>query len=241
MMVAGKLIGGLLLGLTVLAGCGGGDEPSNCDPIAASLVARVDSAPSTATLASGESVQLTAAAYSCDGTQLATPTFAWQSADATTVSVSATGMAVAVRQGGPVTVTAATQGKQGTARISVAPRAVVSVRIEPATASVAVGRTSTLVAKAFDAQGEELTGRPAVWSSNNTGIVTVSREGAITGVAVGGPATITVTIEGKEASAQITVVDAAVATISVSPPTSTIPVGSTVQLQAVLRDTRAAS
>ena len=62
------------------------------------------------------------------------------------------------------------------------------------------------------------------------------RPGAITGMAVGGPITITATIEGKDGSAQISVVDAAVATITVSPPTSTIPVGSTVQLQAVLRD-----
>ena len=236
MMVAGKLIGGLLLGLMVLAGCGGGDESSDCDPIAASLVARVDITPSTATLADGESVQLSAAAYSCDGTQLAPPVFTWQSGDATTVSVSTTGMAVAVKQGGPVTVTAVAQGKQGTARISVAPRAVASVRVEPATANVALGRTSTLVARAFDAQGGELPGRAVVWSSNNAGIVSVSPEGAITGVTLGGPATITATIEGKEGTAQITVVDAAVATITVSPPSSTIPVGSTVQLAAVVRD-----
>lgn len=236
MMVAGKLIGGLLLGLTVLAGCGGGDEPSDCDPIAASLVARVDITPSTATLADGESVQLSAAAYSCQGSLLAPPAFAWQSGDATTVSVSSSGRAVAVKQGGPVTVTASTQGKQGTARITVAPRAVASLRVEPATANVALGRTSTLVARAFDAQGGELPGRPATWSSSNSAIVSVSPAGAITGVAIGGPATITATIEGKEGTAEVTVVSAAIATVTVSPPSSTIPVGSTVQLSAVLRD-----
>ncbi len=145
-------------------------------------------------------------------------------------------MAVAVKQGGPVTVTASTQGKQGTARITVAPRAVASVRMEPATANVALGRTSTLVARAFDAQGGELPGRAATWSSSNPAIVSVSPAGAITGVAIGGPATITATIEGKEGSAEVTVVSAAVATVTVSPPSSTIPVGSTVQLSAVLRD-----
>ena len=235
-MAAGKAFVGLALGMLVLAGCGSSDGAVDCDSIAATLVWRIEVTPSTTTLADGESVQLTAAAYSCDGTRLAAPMFAWQSADATTVSVSTSGMAVAVKQGGPVTVTAVAQGKQGTARISVAPRAVASVRVEPATASVAVGRTSTLVARAFDAQGRELPGRPAVWSSSNTGIVTVSPEGAITGVAVGGPATITATIERKEGSAHITVVDAAVATITVSPSTSAILVLSTAQLQAVLRD-----
>ncbi len=235
-MVARKLTGGLLLGLAMLAGCGGGDDPSNCDPIAASLVARVDITPSTVTLADGESVQLSAAAYSCEGSRLAPPAFEWQSGDATTVSVSASGMAVAVKQGGPVTVTAATQGKQGTARITVAPRAVASVRVEPAAASVAVGRTSTLVARAFDAQGGELPGRPVTWNSSNSAIVSVSPGGDITGVAIGGPVTITATIEGQQGTAEVTVVSAAVATVTVSPPSSTIPVGSTVQLAAVLRD-----
>lgn len=166
----------------------------------------------------------------------AAPSFAWQSSDATIVSVSTSGMVTGVANGGPVTVTAAAQGKQGTAEITVAPPAVASVRVEPATASVAVGRTSTLVARAFDAQGGELPGRSTVWNSSDPGIVTVSTTGAITGVAVGGPVTVTATIEGEEASAQVSVVNAAVATVNVSPPASTIAVGSTVQLQAVLRD-----
>ncbi len=235
-MPAGNKYFSFALATLVLAACGSSSETPDCDPIAATLVSRIEVTPSSATLADGESVQLTAVAYSCDGSQVATPTITWQSADATTISVNSSGMAVAVKEGGPVMVTAAAQGKQGTARISVAPRAVASVRIEPATANVAVGRTSTLVVRAFDAQGNELSGRSAVWSSGNSGIVTVSAQGAITGIAVGGPVTITATIEGKEGSAQVTVVDAAVATITVSPPSSTIQVGSTVQLQAVLRD-----
>jgi large repetitive protein len=235
-MPAKKTYIGFALATLVLAGCGNSSETPDCDPIAATLVSRVEVKPSSVTLADGESVQLAVVAYSCDGSQLAAPTIAWQSADATTISVSSTGMAVAVNEGGPVTVTAVVQGKQGTARILVAPRAVASVRVEPATATVAVGRTSTLVARALDAQGAELPGRPVVWSSSDPGLVGVSAGGAITGVAVGGPVTITATIEGRAGSSQITVVDAAVASITVSPPASNIPVGATVQLQALLRD-----
>ena len=226
---------GLALIALMLAGCGNSGEPVNCDPIAATLVSRIEVTPASATLADGELVQLSAVAYSCDGTQMA-PAFTWQSSDATTVSVSSTGMAAGVKNGGPVTVSAAIQGKQGSAVITVAPRAVASVRVQPSTASVAVGRTSTLVATAFDAQGGELPGRPVMWTSGNADIIMVSAAGAITGVAAGGPTTVTATIEGKSGSARISVVDAAVATITVSPSTSTISVGSTVQLQAVLRD-----
>ncbi len=226
-----------MLGLLAIVGCGGGgDGGGDCDPIAATLVSRIEVTPGTPTLADGASLQLGAKAFSCDGSQITVPTFTWQSADATTVSVSTTGMTVGVKVGGPVAVTAAAQGKQGSAQVTVAPRAVASVRVEPATVNVAVGRTSTLVAKAFDAQGQELAGRTAVWSGGNDAIATVAASGAVTGVAVGGPVTITATIEGQSGTAQVTVVDAAVASVTVSPSTSTIAAGSTVQLSAVLKD-----
>lgn len=225
-----------MLGLLALAACGGGDDGGDCDPIAATLVSRIDVAPATATVADGASLQLTARAYSCDGSQIAVPAFTWQSGDVTTVSVNTTGMAVGVQVGGPVSITATAQGKQGSAQLTVSPRSVASVRVEPATANVAVGRTSTLVAKAFDAHDDELPGRSATWNSSNAGVATVSQGGAVTGVTVGGPVTITATIEGVSGAAQVTVVEAAVATVTVSPPTSSIAAGTTVQLSAVLRD-----
>ena len=236
MTSAVKMIGGIALGLVVLSGCGGSGGDASCDPIAATLVSRIEVEPPTATMANGASLQLQARAFSCDGSQLALPTVGWTSADATTVTVSATGLAQGLKVGGPVAVMASAQGKQGQAQVSVVPRAVTSVRVEPATATVGVGRTSTLVARAFDAQGGELFGRAATWSSGNTAIVTVSPQGAITGVAPGGPATVTATIEGQSGTAQVSVTEIAVASVTVSPSTSTIPAGTTVQLSAELKD-----
>ena len=230
------MIGGIALGLVVLSGCGGSGGDASCDPIAATLVSRIEVQPPAASVADGGSLQLEARAFSCDGSQLALPAVTWSSADATTVSVSATGMAQGVKVGGPVAVTAAAQGKQGSAQLTVVSRAVASVTVEPATATVAAGRTSNLVVKAFDTQGRELPGRTATWSSANTAIVTVSQQGAITGVTSGGPVQVTATIEGHSGSSQITVVDAAVASVTVSPSTSTIPAGTTVQLSAELKD-----
>ncbi|MBP2648347.1 MAG: Peptidase families and domain protein [Gemmatimonadetes bacterium] len=230
------MIGGIALGLVVLSGCGGSGGDASCDPIAATLVSRIEVQPPVASMADGGSLQLEARAFSCDGSQLALPAVTWSSADATTVSVSATGMAQGVKVGGPVAVTAAAQGKQGSAQLTVVSRAVASVTVEPATATVAAGRTSNLVVKAFDTQGRELAGRTAAWSSANTAIVTVSQQGAITGVTSGGPVQVTATIEGHSGSSQITVVDAAVASVTVSPSTSTIPAGTTVQLSAEPKD-----
>jgi uncharacterized protein YjdB len=228
---------GTALGLLSLAGCGGGGDGGggDCDPIAATLVSRIEVDPATLSVADGESAQLTARAFSCDGSQLPA-TFTWQSSDATTVSVSPSGLVSGVKLGGPVAVRAAAQGKEGSAAISIVARAVASVRVEPATANVAVGRTSTLVARAFDAQGNELPGRTATWRSGDETIVTVSQQGGITGVVAGGPVTITATIEGHSGTSQVTVVNAAVASVTVTPPTATIQAGSTVQLTAVLKD-----
>ena len=235
-MSAGGRIGcGLVLGSLLMVGCGGSGG-SDCDPIAATLVSRIEVAPGTATVVDGESLQLAATAFSCDGSQLTLPSVEWNSADATTVTVSGSGMAQALRTGGPVLVSASGQGIEGHARITVTPRAVASVRVEPATATVAVGRSSTLVAKAFDVRGAELPGRTATWISANGAIATVSPLGAVTGVAAGGPVPVTATIEGQSGAAQVTVVEAAVASVTVSPPSSTIITGTTVQLSAVLQD-----
>ncbi len=223
------------LGLLLLWGCGG-NGGSDCDPIAATLVSRIEVTPSTATVPNGGTVQLAATAYSCDESQLPLPPVTWQSADASTVSVTTSGIALGVKLGGPVEITAIAQGKQGSARVSVAPRSVASVQVEPASATVAVGRTSTLVAKAFDANGNELAGRSATWSSADDAVVTVSSSGAITGVSVGGPVGVTATIDGQSATAQVTVVAVAVASVTVSPVTADVPAGSTLQLEAVLRD-----
>lgn len=227
----------LALGLLLLWGCSGGsDGGGDCDPIAATLVSRIEVTPPTPSVADGESVQLTAKAYSCDGSLLAAPTFTWQSGDANTVSVSTSGLAVGVTLGGPVAIRASAQGKDGTAQVSVVPRVVASVRVEPATATLASGRTSTLVARAFDANGRELPGRTAIWSGANDAIATVTQSGEVTGVAVGGPVAITATIEGHSGASQVTVVQAAVASVTVAPPTTTVAAGETVQLTAVLKD-----
>ena len=236
MTSAVKMIGGIALGLVVLSGCGGSGGDASCDPIAATLVSRVEVQPQTASMADGASLQLAARAFSCDGSQLALPPVQWSSADATTVSVSATGMALGLKLGGPVAVTAVAQGKQGSAQLTVVPRVVSTVTVEPATATVAAGRTSNLVVKAFDAQGRELPGRTATWSSANAAIVTVSQQGAITGVTSGGPVAVTANIEGHQGSSQVTVVNAAVGSVTVSPAAPTVPAGTTVQLDAVLKD-----
>jgi uncharacterized protein YjdB len=224
--------------VAVMSGCGGGDGGTDpdCDPIAAAIVERIEVTPATATLTLGDSLQLAARAFSCAGAMSGLPPFEWQSANASAVPVSATGMVRAVSAAGSVRVTASVQGKSGAATISSQRIPVASVRVEPATASIGLGRTSTLTARAFDAQGRELTGRAATWSTSNGAIVSVTQQGQITGLAVGGPVTVTATIEGQSGSSAVRVVRNPVGSVTVAPPSASIAGGQTVQLAATVRD-----
>ncbi len=112
---------------------------------------------------------------------------------------------------------------------------VARVTVEPASATIMAGATTQLSATVRDAQGTALSGYSPIWSSSNSQVATVSSSGVVTGVAAGGPVTISATCEGKSGSAQVTVT-AHVATVSVTPATKELAPGSTVQLDAITRD-----
>lgn len=118
-----------------------------------------------------------------------------------------------------------------------APPAVASVTLSPATATLEPAEVVRLVATARDAGGAELSGRVAAWSSSNVAVATVSPQGEVTGVAPG-DATITVSIEGKSATGAITVRPPSVATVVVSLGASVIEVGAQTAASAALRDVR---
>jgi len=223
--------------LGTLVACSGGDSNApDCDPIAAALVSRIEVKPPTATVNLGDSLQLQAVAYSCAGALGDVKSFTWRSADEATAAVSATGLVKAMKSGGPIAIFAAAQGKEGSSAITAQPVPVFRVTVEPATATVGVGRTSTLTARAFDAQDREIVGRTVEWSSARPSVVTVNENGAVTGVAAGGPVAVTATIEGKSAASQVTVTTIPVNTVVVAPPTSTIGAGTTQQFTATLKD-----
>src|SRR5439155_23530059 len=82
------------------------------------------------------------------------------------------------------------------------------------------------------------TGQSFTWRSNNTAVATVSAGGLVTAVAAGS-ATISATSGGITGTAAVTVTapaTATVASVTVSPATGGVDVGSTMQLAAVAKD-----
>lgn len=195
-------------------------------------VATVGISPASASITVLTNTTLVATTRDANGAALTGRSIAWTSADATIATVSnglVTGIAA-----GSTTITATSEGRSASAQITVTPVPVASVTIAPLAASTTVRGTTILTAVARDAAGTTLLGRQLAWTSNAPAVATVSG-GEVTGVSPG-VATITVSSEGRTASAQVTVTPIPVASVTVSPSTATLSVLGTTTLTAVVRD-----
>jgi len=166
-------------------------------------VASVTVSPAAASVTVGATTLLTASPKDSNGTPLTGRTVTWVSSNTALATVSASGLVTGVAAGS-ATITATSEGKNGTSVISVTNAPVATVTVTPAVASILVGATLQLTATPKDSLGNPLSGRVVTWSSNALSVASVTGTGLVTGVAVGF-ATITATSEGVSGSAAITV------------------------------------
>src|SRR6266851_5772709 len=202
----------LLLAAAMLMGIACKDSTSPPAPAGPPAVASVTVAPSPGTLPVGSTAQLTATTKDSAGNVLTGRAVTWASSNTVVATVSATGLVTGVAVGS-ATITATSEGKNGTAAVAVTapPVPVASVTVAPAT--VLVGVTVQLTATTRDAGGNVLTGRTVTWATSNPAVTTVNSTGLATGVAAG-QATITATSEGQSGAAAITVSALTFATVS---------------------------
>ena len=198
-------------------------------------VAAVTVTPASVSVLQGQTVQLTATPRDANGNPLTGRVITWQSSDNTIATVNGSGLVSGVAAGGPVTMTATSEGQSGTATVTVTVAPVAAVTVSPSAANIAITGTVQLTATPRDANGNPLTGRAISWSSSNNNIATVNGSGLVTGVTAGS-VTITATSEGQSGTASITVAGAPVASVTVTPPSASVPAGQTVQLTATLKD-----
>ena len=170
------------------------------DPVA---VASVTVSPAAGSLQVGATVQLAAVTGDSAGNLLTDPTVSWATSNAAVATVSASGLVRGV-VAGSATITATSEGKSGTAAMTVTNVPVASVTVTPAIASLLVGATLQLTAIPKDPLGNPLSGRVVTWSSDALGVAAVSATGLVSGLGIGG-VTITATSEGQSGSAAVTV------------------------------------
>lgn len=167
-------------------------------------VASVAVIPAMGEVIMAASIDLQAVTYDVSGGVLSGRPVAWATSNSNVATVNGSGRVSGVNVGSAI-ITATSEGRTGSATITVRPVPVATVTVSPSSPTVIVTRTVQLTATLRNASGGILTGRAVVWSSSNTSIATVTPAGLVTGRAVG-TATITATSEGKSGSSQVRVV-----------------------------------
>src|SRR5712691_1389039 len=133
--------------------------------IACQAVASVDVTPTTLALQVGQSAQLAATPKDANGSPLSGRVVTWGSSNTGVATASPSGLVTAVAPGS-ATITATSEGKSGTAAVTVANVPVASVAVTPASASIPTGGTIQLTATPKDANGNPLNGRAVAWTSS---------------------------------------------------------------------------
>lgn len=112
--------------------------------------------------------------------------------------------------------------------------AVVSVAVTPRVNNMIVGGTQQLAAQALDASGNPIAGKAITWTSSEPSVATVSASGLVTTVGPGSTA-IQASADNSSGFAAISVT-APVSSVVITGNGGVIPVGTTQQLTANLRD-----
>src|SRR5437667_111751 len=196
---ASGLVAGVTAGSATITATSEGKSSTAALTVTTVPVASVAVAPATASLTVGQTVQLTATPKDSAGGTLTGRTVMWSSSNTSVATVSGSGLVTSVVVG-TATITATSEGKAGSAAVTVPLVPVASVAVSPATARIRVGQTVQLTATPKAPAGGTLTGATVTWGRGDTTVArvspTVTSSGLVTGVAAGS-ATITATSETK--------------------------------------------
>jgi trimeric autotransporter adhesin len=213
-----------LLSILALVGCGGGNSGSSTTPVLQAITV-------TATKLSavpGHVQQFTATGtYSSGPSKDLTSSVMWSSSDTSVASIGSTGGLVTASATGTTTIKATSGAISGSAIFTV--EGPVSIAVAPPTKSIA-----KMTFTAFAATGTYSDGSvssitsTATWSSSDTNVATVSDVVPTKGTAMAltaGPTTISATVGSVSGTASLTVTNATLVSIAVTPAGMSIPLG----------------
>jgi uncharacterized protein YjdB len=189
--------------------------------------------PSADTLGIGTERTLSAVLRDATGAILTGRALAWNSSSVTVASVSSNGVVTGLTQGAAI-ISASSEGRVGSATITVLARLASTVILTPGSSTLIVGTTQLLASQITDAQGNLITNRPIAFTSDAPSVASVSGSGLVSALAPG-TARITATSEGKSGTASITVIPVPVASVQVTPSAPSLNIGTSQQLIAVAR------
>jgi uncharacterized protein YjdB len=171
--------------------------------VSPAAVASVVVRPSSATLGIGQALAFEAEPRSASGQPLPGREVVWSSNSSQVATVASTGVVIAIAPG-TATITATSEGRSGTAQVTVLPPTVQRVEVTPASAVIDEKGSFRLTATVYDSRGTVLIGQDVTWTSSDTRVATVDDNGRVRGERTG-TVTITATSGGVSGTAQVRV------------------------------------
>ncbi len=221
-----------------LAGCGGGGgsgEVTTPPPDNTPTLQSIEITPSLKQAAAGTTAQFTATGvYTDNSTQDLTTQATWESSDSAVATVN-DGLAITAGVGS-TTVSAISGDVSGNTMLTVTNATLVSIEVSPAAPSLANGLTQQFTATGLytDNSTQDLTTQ-VTWASSNGAVATVSDVGGSNGLATTagvGSTTVSASSGGVTGDATLTVTNATLVSIEVSPSPSQAAGGTTAQFTA---------
>ncbi|MFN5202501.1 MAG: Ig-like domain-containing protein, partial [Gemmatimonas sp.] len=130
--------------------------------------------------------QLTASAdvRSAAGAALSGRVVAWSSSNSAVATVTDGGVVTGVAPGS-VSITATSEGRSGSASLTVVPAPVTTVVVSAPSTTLVTARTLQAAVQLRDERGNTLAGRAVTWSSSAPTVATFNETGLVTGVSSG--------------------------------------------------------
>ncbi len=202
--------------------------------ITSATLASIQVTPPNVSIAKGLTQQYTATGILTDGTsQTITDQVTWGTSDGTVATISnaagSHGLATSAGVGGPIDVTASLSGITGGTKLTVSAATLVSISVTPGISSLADGLTLQYTATGTftDNSTKDITTQ-VVWSSSNSSFAAISNAAGSEGLATGvdpGAAVITATLGAVIGNAKLTITNATLVSISLTPPNISVPLG----------------
>lgn len=230
----------LAAGSTAITASYGGQDGSTTLTVTPAAVTALAITPSDPSIAKGTTQAFTAVATFSDGsTQDVTVASTWSSSDTGIATISnaagSNGLAQSLNTGSTV-ISADYRGQTATTTLTVTPAVVARIDVTPSFPSIAKDSTLQFAATAVftDSSTQDIT-TAATWTSSDTSIATISNAAGSNGRAqtlAAGNTTITAQYSGQSGSTTLTVTDATLVSIAVTPDSPSVASGFAQQFRA---------
>lgn len=228
----------LLLGVLLLTACGEGGGGSNTTADPTPGLSRIEITPSQPSLAKGSVLNLTATGiYSDNSTRTLNTEVAWISGDEGIATIASSGEITAANAG-QVAIQASLDSIVGSTQLTVTNATLSRLELSPTSIQLAKGTRQSLALTGHynDGSTQDVT-EPASWAVADNAIASlsspvISGDLWLTGLTVGST-TLDVTLGAVSAQVNVTITAASLVQLVISPESSTLPPGTTLNLSAL--------